>query len=497
MPFFIRNKAKSLKNKTRVKNGHTTTSEKKFKSSNKKVQPADLDEEILSDDLEDDEDDIVSENDSLDDNDGSGGRRKKRKNDERIELSEDENETAQEKKIRLAKKYLSHLEQSEMFDSRKDDDEDDGDLDDRSNLISSHLKESVLEKLGKLHRTVAHRYGPIDDLSKLIVMKNGHKKAITAVVVSNDGRFVFSASKDCNIVKWNLNNGKRLHTIYGNHRANPETYNKGHTASIQSLALSTDFKFLASGCKNKVIHIWNPETMIHIHTFRGHRGSITGLAFRRSFHQLFSCSEDRMIKVWNLDEMGYVESLFGHHDSITAIDSFVRDRCITSGGRDGTIRLWKIPEESNLIFLTGGMATIDCVRFIDESHFISASDDGSISLWAIFKKKPLQTISQTHEPNHWITSLASLRNTDLFASGSHDGRIIFWKIKPEFKGFERLFDYKVDGFINSMEFTTSGQYLIVAISQEHRLGRWFERFKNVHNVLHIIPMNVIESSSSS
>lgn len=48
-----------------------------------------------------------------------------------------------------------------------------------------------------------------------------------------------------------------------------------------------------------------------------------------------------------------------------------------------------------------------------------------------------------------------------------------------------------------MEFTTSGQYLIVAISQEHRLGRWFERFKNVHNVLHIIPMNVIESSSSS
>ncbi|OTF81830.1 WD domain containing protein, partial [Euroglyphus maynei] len=468
---------------TRVENGHKDN--KKFKSL-KKVKQGDLDEEILSDDLEDDEDDILSENEDLPDDD-DGRRRKKRKNEERIEDSEDENETAQEKKIRLAKKYLSQLEQSDMFDSRKDDDEED-ESDDRSNLISSHLKESVLEKLGKLHRTVAHRYGSID-LSKLIVLKNGHRKAITAVAVSNDGCFVFTASKDCNIVKWNLKSGKRLKTVEGDHRANPETYNKGHTASIQALALSTDFKFLVSGCKNKVIHVWNPETMAHLHTFRGHRAPITGLAFRRSFHQLFSCSEDRMVKVWNLDEMGYVESLFGHHDSITAIDSFVRERCITSGGRDGTIRLWKIPEESNLIFLTGGMATIDCVRFIDESHFISAADDGSISLWAIFKKKPIQTVSNGHKPEHWITSLASLRNTDFFASGSHDGRIIFWRIKPEFKGFEQLFDYKVDGFINSMEFTNDGQYLIAAISQEHRLGRWFERFKNVRNVVHIIPLS--------
>ena len=366
----------------------------------------------------------MSENDLLDEGDDDSGRRKKRKNDETIEDSEDENETAQEKKIRLAKKYLSQLEQSEIFGNKKDDEEDESD-EDRSNLISSHLKESVLEKLGKLHRAVAHRYSSVD-LSKLIVMKNGHKKSITAVVVSNDGCFVFSASKDCNLVKWNLKNGKRLQTVQGNHRANPETYNKGHTASIQALALSTDFKFLASGCKNKVIHIWNPETMAHLHTFRGHRGPITGLAFRRSFHQLFSCSEDRMVKVWNLDEMGYVESLFGHHDTITSIDSFVRERCITSGGRDGTIRLWKIPEESNLIFLTGGKATVDFVRFIDESHFLSAADDGSISLWAIFKKKPIQTVSNGHKPEHWITSLASLRNTDLFASGIHIS-IVFLK----------------------------------------------------------------------
>lgn len=76
----------------------------------------------------------------------------------------------------------------------------------------------------------------------------------------------------------------------------------------------------------------------------------------------------------------------------------------------------------------------------------------------------------------------------IFLSGSHNGFIQFWRIKAEFKSFEQLFQYQVEGFVNALEFTSDGRYLVAAISQEHRLGRWFDRLKNSANVVHIIPL---------
>lgn len=39
-------------------------------------------------------------------------------------------------------------------------------------------------------------------------------------------------------------------------------------------------------------------------------------------------------------------------------------------------------------------------------------------LWAIFKKKPIVTKTSIHGPNCWITAIATLRNTDLIATGT-------------------------------------------------------------------------------
>lgn len=445
-----------------------------------------MDEEILSDEFEDDDEvEIASDSEA-------GPAKKAKLQAEEASASDDDFETPQEKKIRLAKQYLSALENRERdregrADGEEGEEEDPDVAVHRSNMISAHLKDSVLEKAGKLHRQVADRYslGPWADV---VTLKNGHRKTITACVVSTDGKHVFTASQDCSIIKWDRATGKRITSIFGNHKhKNPEQF-KGHAGTINALAISTDGKFLASGDVNKLIHIWNPKDMTHVHTFRGHRGAVTGLVFRRSFHQLFSCSEDRMVKVWNLDEMAYVESLFGHHDTISAIDSFVRERAITAGSRDGTIRLWKIPEESNLIFLEGANATIDCVKFIDETHFISGYDDGTVSLWALFKKKPLAKVLSAHDSGKWITAIASLRNTDLFATASHNGKIYFWKIGNEFRNVTKIFEYDVVGFVNSLEFTSDGKYLIAAVSQEHRLGRWW-RIKEAKNCVHVIPLN--------
>lgn len=114
---------------------------------------------------------------------------------------------------------------------------------------------------------------------------------------------------------------------------------------------------------------------------------------------------------------------FGHQSSITSIDALARERAITSGGFDGTIRIWKIVEESQLIF-NGHGGSIDTVKLINEENFLSCGDDGQLCVWGSLKKKPLCSIPDAHgrdETNNapnWISSIATLLNTDLVASGT-------------------------------------------------------------------------------
>jgi len=114
-----------------------------------------------------------------------------------------------------------------------------------------------------------------------------------------------------------------------------------------------------------------------------------------------------------------------------------------------------------------------------------------VSINYALKKKPLQTIANAHggtlsHPN-WITSIAAVANSGLFASGSQDGQIRLWKTSADYRRIEPLFSIPIVGFVNSLEFSRGGDYLVAGVGQEHRLGRWW-RIKEGRNQLAIIPL---------
>ncbi|TFK00856.1 ryanodine receptor 1 [Platysternon megacephalum] len=337
-----------------------------------------------------------------------GGKRKKDNEAEEIE------ETAQEKKLRLAKLYLEQLRQQEEEKAEEEALEKD--------LVAGRLKEDVLEQKGKLQRLIAKDLQPPDTAA--IRVLRGHQLPITCLVISPDDKCIFSAAKDCSIIKWDVESGKKLHVIPGGKKGT-EAQHVGHTAHVLSMAISSDGKYLATGDRNKLIMIWEAVTCKHLYKFTGHRDAVTGLSFQKGTHQLYSASHDRSVKVWNVAENAYVETLFGHQDAITGLDSLSRECCVTSGGRDGTVRVWKIPEESQLVFY-GHQGSIDCVQLINEEHMVSGADDGSVALWGLSKKKPLTTVRQAHsnhgaqglEQPYWISSVATLLNSDVVATGA-------------------------------------------------------------------------------
>lgn len=451
MPFFIKNKRKATPDSRKKTAGKHATKDDLAKRK-KPRKDIDDDEEILSDE------------------DADSGEDTPRRKLEDVSTSEDEEvETPQEKRLRIAKDYLLELKAEEAARAEDRLEEDVG-----HDPIAHRLKQDILEQRGKLQKDIAKEYcQPTPDDIRVL---RGHQLSVTCVVITPDDRFLFSGSKDCSIIKWSIETGRKVHVIPGG-RKSTEGKHVGHTAHVLCLAVTSDSKFLASGDRNKLIHIWTPETCELLHTFRGHRDAVSGLAFRKGSHQLFSVSHDKTVKIWNVSEMAYVETLYGHQDTVTAIDSLSRERAVTSGGRDGSVRIWKVIEESQLVF-HGHTGSIDCVSLINEEHFISGADDNSIALWSVLKKKPLVTVRNAHPGDtstqeNWITSVASLQHTNLLASGSKDGCIRLWECSRDFRHLRPLFTVPVVGFVNSLKFSTSGQLLVAGVGQEHKLGRWW------------------------
>ncbi|KAI3658556.1 hypothetical protein MP638_002800 [Amoeboaphelidium occidentale] len=402
------------------------------------------------------------------------------------DASQDE-ETVQEKRVRLAKEYIAR-----MKDSMAGEDDIDAEQIDKE-LIASRIKREILEEEGKLNREIADSFRswqPVD-----VKCFKGHDKTVTCAVMTPNEKFIYSASKDGTIIKFDMKTQSKLIKF----RRQPKKQDPvlGHYDQILCLAVSSDSKYLATGGKDKRICIWSVDEDKLLRVFTQHRDEVTGLAFQRGKNMLYSCSADRTLKVFSLDEMTYVETLFGHQSSITCVANMGSyDRCLSSGGRDRSVRMWKIVEESQLVFrASGGRVTkdgdidntgsVDSVSFLNEHHWISGTDGGTLSLWSAQRKKPILSVLNAHGRYYkqvteegsevvsspfWITALDSLPYSDILATGSHDGYVRLWKVTES--AMEEVNKIPVRGFVNSVVFSKNGKFLTIGVGKEHKAGRW-------------------------
>jgi ribosomal RNA-processing protein 9 len=84
-------------------------------------------------------------------------------------------------------------------------------------MLTRKLKYQILEKKGKLFYEIAKEFKQ-EDFSYDSVFLKGHKKAITALEWSHDNKSVFTASKDCCLIQWDLESQKKL--IYAGEKHN-------------------------------------------------------------------------------------------------------------------------------------------------------------------------------------------------------------------------------------------------------------------------------------
>lgn len=211
---------------------------------------------------------------------------------------DEEEETAQDKRLRLAKEYLTEIEKQEAERAEQRE---------LSQNVEQRLQTEYLDSVGRLRRTIA---ADLKSCTIQNVLKHKlHHSPICALSLSADGKHLYSGAKSQYVLKWCMESGKVLEKgDVLQHREEPETTKKRRSHVI-SICLSSDMKYMALAEGGVNIQIWCPQTMKHMKTFKGHRDNVTGLVFRKGTHELYSAAKDRSVKIWSVDEMAYVESL--------------------------------------------------------------------------------------------------------------------------------------------------------------------------------------------
>ncbi|KOS18456.1 putative WD repeat-containing protein [Escovopsis weberi] len=446
---------------------------------------AQRDESISSGDSDDDNNDEESFDGLPDAEDDGGDRHGGSESDEG-----EEGETAAEKRLRLAERYLDNVKEH-VDDFGFDAAEIDRDL------IAERLQEDVAETKGKVYRQLAAELA-FDKAAQIFFRSN--KSAVTSIAAC--APYVYTTTKDLVLQRWRIQDLPQHQQparmtrrkpkkppapprrqpeldswVQGDKRRAKDNNYKRHVGRILAVAASGDGRFVVTGGEDKKIIVYDAETLRPVKVFTHHRDAVTGLAFRRGTNQLYSCSRDRTVKVWSLDELAYIETLFGHQDEVLDIDALAQERCVSVGARDRTARLWKVAEQTQLVFRGGAVdkkarpagvdprsllheGSMDRIAMIDDELFVTGGDNGSLALWSVSKKKPVfveplahgldpplkpSDVSADDNPSpdaipaplpRWITALRTIPYSDIILSGSWDGHVRVWRLSEDKRRLE-------------------------------------------------------------
>jgi ribosomal RNA-processing protein 9 len=231
------------------------------------------------------------------------------------EGSEDEYnlESAESKRLRLAKQYLQQMGDTESNDGN--DNSGDNDEDKPGDAISAKLKFERLRAKGELYVDHSDFFSSMDVSECPQKLFRGHNGSVTCIAATHDGKTVFTGSKDNSVILWDVKTGSKtvLKDRWSRSSKSIGSQVQCCEGEVLALAVSHDGRFVACGGRDNLVHVFDSRAdYSQVHEFKGHRDAVTGLTFRMGTYSLFSGSLDRCLKHWDLNEMAYIETMFGH-----------------------------------------------------------------------------------------------------------------------------------------------------------------------------------------
>lgn len=207
---------------------------------------------------------------------------------------------------------------------------------------------------------------------------------------------------------------------------------------VSTAALSPTKNLLAYGDSNGTLAVWDVRGKAHLHVLPAHDGWIHSVAFSPDEKCLVSIRRDGPVsRLWDV-ESG--KAFGGFPDRIEAI-AFSPCSSIIAGGMRKKILLWDVKRRETFITLPHAqdswwpfaLAFSPCGRYLASGaswHRGMGIKQVAIRLWDVASGENLVTF-RGHPTD--VQALAFSPDGELLASGSYDGTILLWNVKPYLK----------------------------------------------------------------
>lgn len=202
-----------------------------------------------------------------------------------------------------------------------------------------------------------------------VVGQDTHSLSIESIAVSPDWKLAVTSGNDEKIKIWGIETGRLLRTI------------NGHTDDIDSVDISRDGRHIVSGSDDDTARIWDIATGEELHRFEG--DDFRAVRYSPDGKYL-ALGETQKITLLDAKTYEPVTSFRGHDDySVVSILRFSRDGTrLASGGADDKVLIWSIPEFRAHATIPVGEDQDDFV-FLDNRNKLLVGTEEGLAIWKV------------------------------------------------------------------------------------------------------------------
>jgi WD40 repeat protein/uncharacterized caspase-like protein len=165
---------------------------------------------------------------------------------------------------------------------------------------------------------------------------------------------------------------------------------EGHSASVQSVAISVDGRTVLTGSSDATARLWTTATGAEILCFE-HSASVTSAVFAPSGKQILTGSQDGQARLWDAETGHLLKNFAGHADSILSVAFSSDGRQILTGSGDKTARLWDAESARMLLQLEAHSEPVVSVAFSSNGkRLLTGSWDRTARCWDAQTGRELQ-----------------------------------------------------------------------------------------------------------
>lgn len=168
-----------------------------------------------------------------------------------------------------------------------------------------------------------------------------------------------------------------------------------HIGTVQSIDLSADGKFIATGGDDRLVKIWNMPDGKRVHTLKGHGQRVTAVAMSPSGAFVISGANERVTRIWTIPPQDA-------KTKPTSVQKYFRSSSVTvaadesyalAGLTSGQIKILDLPNGKVRRTLTGHGGSVRGLQFSSDGEILMSWSKTSVRLWSMPEGRQLRALA--------------------------------------------------------------------------------------------------------